>query len=89
MAFFCKIYGLILVPSIAFLIFGFLYLKNNYYIYDRSSYIQNMSPVITSSFNLIFNLQKERGMSAAYSSGAKNLDGLKKQKVIVNKMYEK
>ncbi len=81
---FVKIYGLILVPSLAFLLLGILKVSEQYKVYSRNNLINNRAPLIRSSFLLLSNLQIERGMSVSHISGANNWEKIEKQKKLVD-----
>lgn len=69
---FVKIYGLILVPTMAFLILSGVFIEENFDKYSESAQTNNSIPIIRSSINLLSSLQVERGMSISHVNGAKN-----------------
>jgi len=69
---FIKLYGLIQVPTIAFVILAGIGVFNSYDSYSSNKFVAGNIPVVRASINLFTKLQIERGMSIAYVNGAKN-----------------
>ena len=84
---FFKIYGLILVPSLALLILSVIFLKDNYKIYETNKDIQKNTPIIRASSNLLSGMQVERGMSVSYINGANNWNKIIEHRKIVDKHF--
>ena len=85
---FTKVYGLITVPTIAFLALSVIFLISNFNIYNQNKEVKEDIPNLRRMVNLISVLQVERGMSAAYLGGANNFAKLKDHRLKVEGFYE-
>lgn len=73
------------IPTFALLVISSIFIYNVYIDYSTTKTNYSNSFSIESSYFLLTELQKERGMSAAYLSGSDNLSKLNSQREVVDK----
>ena len=85
---FIKLYGLILVPTIAFVILAGIGVFNSYDSYSSNKFVAGNIPVVRASINLFTKLQIERGMSIAYVNGANNFSKIEAHRKKVDSDFD-
>lgn len=86
---FAKLYGLILVPTTAFIITSIFFINLTYNEYWSNKLVYDSSPVLVASVDLLSAMQAERGMSIAYLSGIDKREKLLLQRDKVDEYLKK
>jgi methyl-accepting chemotaxis protein len=87
MGMFFKVYGLVAVPTLAFIVLATLFFNTNFNSFKDNKFIMEDMPNVKKIVDLISALQVERGLSASFISGIDNKNKILKQRDIVDTKF--